>query len=1133
MTKLERAREYKKQKDYVNAALWCDKVLDGRFTTSKEYDEAQEMLRWIHESNDVPVKSLIKLGAIYEVGDGIDKNSLRAWSWYFTAYRRGSVDAAYALSNVHFYGERDEVHALKYLMYASERNSYYADEVKIRVNFLLNSLDSAESKKIGQMLYCGMHYGMEVKQDHEIARRFFERAGKQGCKQSFNKLADMHEKGEGGQKDIAKAVLLYHKGDLDKDQFPANNPKIRQILESKDITTGEIVGIGNEFYHDKDVDKKFQFSKFCYEKAASAGDGNGLNNLGLLYGEGRGVTRDVVQAVKYFQKSLERGYQDAKNNLKKILENDIIEIEDDLIKISLMYYSGNEVKQDLDQSKLWVDKIIVSNPGYCYPQTVRDQLLFFLLITQEEENELYNIIQCKLSHSFQQINSSQRNELFKNIKKDLFRLNQSSQDIDWKNKYIGKFLTKKINLDKKLSYKIAIDKLKKFFPQDFAMLEKEIASLGKNTLFVPSPENIAIINHLKNNIIGQEHAIQLLAQEFFVTQKIKAVSPKVFLFCGPTGVGKTELARVFASRVFEKNKNDVERLLIINMEQYNQQHDSAKLFGATQGYIGSGDKPFFAKKLDPFVSVVGSPEEKNTDYSDEQKNDYIINKINDDGECGYTAYGITREKANELLQKNLKPILEESRLNLKLMIQERLLENSFIIYLKQKKIINNNISDVMIEEKLESYLNDPNILKACIDYDNQNKNWAHPAILHALAHIQGIELHIWRAGSDQNLIPHRNNSDTVPFDYSCYKPKQAVNDKKIPKRMDLLFINNNHFDQVKFIEADKASLKRREITSQKNPIKKVENLLIIFDEFEKAHSTVKQSLLALFDTGRITMTYSESGLSHKNIILDYELHNCFIVCTSNLCGNLIAENFKRKLSPQEIIENFKKALRNHDALSPEMVGRMRIVPFSPIDRGKDFQKLLDIKIKTYCEEIQKAYGFVKVEMDSLDKEAILQIFEEKLYTDGVDIRTAVKTMRSSLDQHFTKLSFNKDIQYSALLMFDKVKKRVLLNIAILGLDGEIINNINCDKEGMPFIVMESIEAKAAAEIGLFPQPQGDGANSNIIKTEVEKSGTGKVIQLSLRRHSLLGQPNEFKVESNRELAHQSDELMKLLSSFGK
>ena len=58
-----------------------------------------------------------------------------------------------------------------------------------------------------------------------------------------------------------------------------------------------------------------------------------------------------------------------------------------------------------------------------------------------------------------------------------------------------------------------------------------------------------------------------------------------FLFMGPTGVGKTELVKALAERLFATEK----ALVRIDMSEYREPHTVARLIGSPPGYVGYGD----------------------------------------------------------------------------------------------------------------------------------------------------------------------------------------------------------------------------------------------------------------------------------------------------------------------------------------------------------------------------------------------------------------------------------------------------------------------------------------------------------------------------------------------------------------
>lgn len=94
--------------------------------------------------------------------------------------------------------------------------------------------------------------------------------------------------------------------------------------------------------------------------------------------------------------------------------------------------------------------------------------------------------------------------------------------------------------------------------------------------------------HLGKHIIGQEEAIEAVAKA--VRRSRSGVAhPKrpigSFVFMGPTGVGKTELARVLAKEVFGSDK----ALIKIDMSEFGERHTASRLVGAPAGYVGYED----------------------------------------------------------------------------------------------------------------------------------------------------------------------------------------------------------------------------------------------------------------------------------------------------------------------------------------------------------------------------------------------------------------------------------------------------------------------------------------------------------------------------------------------------------------
>jgi ATP-dependent Clp protease ATP-binding subunit ClpC len=94
--------------------------------------------------------------------------------------------------------------------------------------------------------------------------------------------------------------------------------------------------------------------------------------------------------------------------------------------------------------------------------------------------------------------------------------------------------------------------------------------------------------HLGKFIIGQEEAVEKVARAIRRSRSGVASSKRPigsFVFMGPTGVGKTELAKVLAREVFGSE----DALVKIDMSEFGEKHNTSRLLGAPAGYVGYDD----------------------------------------------------------------------------------------------------------------------------------------------------------------------------------------------------------------------------------------------------------------------------------------------------------------------------------------------------------------------------------------------------------------------------------------------------------------------------------------------------------------------------------------------------------------
>lgn len=103
-------------------------------------------------------------------------------------------------------------------------------------------------------------------------------------------------------------------------------------------------------------------------------------------------------------------------------------------------------------------------------------------------------------------------------------------------------------------------------------------------------------SHLQKRIIGQSEAVEHVSRA--VRRGRSGVSSGTrpigsFVFLGPTGVGKTELARVLAEEVFGSK----DALIKIDMSEFSEKHTSSRLLGAPAGYVGYGEGSQLTDKI--------------------------------------------------------------------------------------------------------------------------------------------------------------------------------------------------------------------------------------------------------------------------------------------------------------------------------------------------------------------------------------------------------------------------------------------------------------------------------------------------------------------------------------------------------
>lgn len=165
-----------------------------------------------------------------------------------------------------------------------------------------------------------------------------------------------------------------------------------------------------------------------------------------------------------------------------------------------------------------------------------------------------------------------------------------------------------------------LEKLIEFAGQTREAIEKtDVAAVVSHKTGIPlgklqSQERERLLNteeHLKKRVVGQDHAIKTITEAILESRSglSKPGQPiGSFFFLGPTGTGKTELAKTLAEFLFQ----DESSLIRFDMSEFKEEHSAALLYGAPPGYVGYEEGGLLVNKIrqQPYAVVLFDEIEK-------------------------------------------------------------------------------------------------------------------------------------------------------------------------------------------------------------------------------------------------------------------------------------------------------------------------------------------------------------------------------------------------------------------------------------------------------------------------------------------------------------------------------------------
>ena len=317
-------------KDITEAIRWYLK------SAEQGYENAKTRLS---ELGLTPIKVDSSLTADQLNSKGVDfhnnkKDYNSAFQYYLKAEEKGSFYAAYNLGQLYYYGngvKEDKPEAVKWYRKAAERG-YVDAQQKLgycydtgngvtendyeAVKWYRKSAEQGYARAQCNLGYC-YEKGDGVSQNDAQAYYWYKKAAEQGFDTAQYNLGQCYRVARGTSKDITEAIKWYLKSaeqGYEDAKTRLSELGITPIKVDASLTAGQLNDKGVEYHNNKNYSAAFQY----YLKAIEKGNMYSQYNLGLLFQYGLGVKADSAEAVKWYRKSANQGYEEAKKKLKEL-----------------------------------------------------------------------------------------------------------------------------------------------------------------------------------------------------------------------------------------------------------------------------------------------------------------------------------------------------------------------------------------------------------------------------------------------------------------------------------------------------------------------------------------------------------------------------------------------------------------------------------------------------------------------------------------------------------------------------------------------------------------------------------------------------------------------------------------------
>ena len=180
-------------------------------------------------------------------------------------------------------------------------------------------------------------------------------------------------------------------------------------------------------------------------------------------------------------------------------------------------------------------------------------------------------------------------------KEDTIKQEKFDEAMSWKKK--TESLEKKLlSLEKEIK-KSKTGPRKKVTEKDIARVLETRLNIKSDTILKSDWEELETLPaRLGKHIFGQDKAIEQITKtlkQSYLGLKNKKKPLASLLFVGPSGVGKTELAKILAKELY----HDKKALIKLDMSEFSEQHSTSKLLGSPAGYIGHKERNRFTDEI--------------------------------------------------------------------------------------------------------------------------------------------------------------------------------------------------------------------------------------------------------------------------------------------------------------------------------------------------------------------------------------------------------------------------------------------------------------------------------------------------------------------------------------------------------